>query len=398
MINLVPFATTSLGTGTFDVSTAAGYQSALNFVNGLQAQTGNAQFTNYEAPMQTALNWYNGSTSVDPIAGGTNFTYFVSDGEPNRYLNGSTVTEGSAQTVIAQITGSDGTDEVGDLQHYGEVVSVGIGVNSTTLARLDIIDSDHHSIDVKDPHDLSAALQGASPINQLSGVGNDVITGGDGDNLIFGDSLYTDKLAHDQGLNMAPGKGWEVFAELEAHHGWTRTDTISYIKSHYEELAQESHNGSGVGRTGGNDTITSGSGNDIIFGQEGNDTINAGAGNDIISGGSGNNTLTGGAGADTFLFIKGATGHDTITDYSNTQNDKLDISDLLTGSGYQPGISHVEDYVKIDHSTGNVFVDATGHGTFNSANQVATINNISSIDTVNVVLHDNEGTKIIHTS
>ena len=296
-------------------------------------------------------------------------------------------------------TASDGTNEIALLQAYGEVVGVGIGVNSVTLGRLDFIDSgSDHALDVQNASDLSTALQGANPINQLAAVGGDTITGGDGNDLIFGDSLNTDKLAIAEGLGTAPGKGWEVFHELEANHGWTRTDTINYIKTHMEELAGETHTSTGGARSGGNDTLTGGSGHDFIFGQEGNDTINGGAGNDVISGGSGNNTLTGGDGADTFLFLKGSTGHDTITDYSNGQSDKLDISDLLVGSAYQPGISNVDNYVKIDDVTGHVFVDATGSGTFGSTNQVGTINNISSIDTVNIVLNDNEGTKIVHTS
>src|SRR5690606_27677923 len=113
------------------------------------------------------------------------------------------------------------------------------------------------------------------------------------------------------------------------------------------------------GRIGGNDTLSGGNGNDWIFGQEGNDVITGNGGNDVLSGGSGNNTLTGGTGADTFLFLKTETdGLDSITDYSLAQGDKLDISDLLVGSGYQPGLSVVDNYVKVDDTTGHVFVDA----------------------------------------
>jgi Ca2+-binding RTX toxin-like protein len=152
-----------------------------------------------------------------------------------------------------------------------------------------------------------------------------------------------------------------VFAELEANHGWTRADTINYIRTHAEELAHETVNSQGAGRTGGNDTINGGAGNDFLFGQEGNDTINGGAGNDVISGGSGQNTLTGGEGADTFLFLNNPSlGHSTITDYSNAQGDKLDISDLLTGTGLQPWRLGDHNYVRIDGDTGQVWVDKTG--------------------------------------
>ena len=66
---------------------------------------------------------------------------------------------------------------------------------------------------------------------------------------------------------------------------WTRADTVAYILAHQAEIAGES------GRTGGNDTITGGAGNDVIYAQEGNDTIN-GAENDLLlDGGTGTDTL-----------------------------------------------------------------------------------------------------------
>jgi hypothetical protein len=198
-VHIVSFATGVQQTGTFDLSTASGYQSAVNFVNGMNAEG----WTNYEAPLNSAINWLQGNTNNDPIPGAQTFTYFVSDGEPNHYLNSNgQVTQGSVSTVMGQITGSDGSNEVAILQGYGEVVGVGIGVNSSTLANLSVIDSGNDSaLDVQDPNDLSNALQGASPLNQLSAVGGDNLTGGDGTDMIFGDTLFTDKLALAQGLS-----------------------------------------------------------------------------------------------------------------------------------------------------------------------------------------------------
>jgi Ca2+-binding RTX toxin-like protein len=233
-------------------------------------------------------------------------------------------------------------------------------------------------------------------LNQLSAVGDDVLTGGAGNDLMFGDAINTDALAIAEGLTTAPGAGWLVFAELEANHGWTRADTITYIQSHMEQMAAETINNQGQGRLGGNDTLTGGDGNDILFGQEGDDVLNGGIGNDIISGGSGDNMVTGGTGSDTFLFLQGG-GHDTIADYSNAESDRLDISDLLTGSAYTPGVSSVDDFVRIDHVTGQVFVDNTGTGTFGADNVVATLNGIGAVDTINVILSDSEGLRSIHT-
>ncbi len=48
----------------------------------------------------------------------------------------------------------------------------------------------------------------------------------------------------------------------------------------------------------GNDTITGGSGADMLFGQSGNDVLNGRGGTDFLFGGAGNDTLTGGDGND----------------------------------------------------------------------------------------------------
>src|SRR5215218_3247339 len=48
----------------------------------------------------------------------------------------------------------------------------------------------------------------------------------------------------------------------------------------------------------GNDTITGGSGNDMLFGQSGNDTLRGKGGTDLLFGGAGNDVLTGGDGDD----------------------------------------------------------------------------------------------------
>jgi len=60
---------------------------------------------------------------------------------------------------------------------------------------------------------------------------------------------------------------------------------------------------------GGDDTITTGSGNDKIHGDSGHDTITAGNGNDRIYGDGGDDILTGAGGNDT---IYGGGGNDTI--------------------------------------------------------------------------------------
>jgi fibronectin-binding autotransporter adhesin len=78
---------------------------------------------------------------------------------------------------------------------------------------------------------------------------------------------------------------------------------------------------------GGDDNISSGGGNDVIYGGGGNDSITAGGGIDYVYGGFGNDTIDGGAGDDRLYggmgddTITGGTGNDLIA--GNAGNDRL---------------------------------------------------------------------------
>jgi len=363
-INITPFDTTAHASGSFTITGGGtGYTDALNFLQHM----GGGGTTNYESALQTADTWLatHGATS-----GTDTFTYFITDGQPNHFVNpdgsvGSSSGSVNQQAAVAmsQIDGTaDGTNEIAFTQsHSTAVIGVGINANgslsTTDLANISKIDSSGHAINVTDPSTLDNVLQAASPLNKLAAVGADHIVGGDGNDIIFGDSVNTDVLAAAHGLHTNPGAGWDVFTQLESgSSGWTRTDTINYIMSHTTELAAESHDSSGAGRTGGNDTLEGGAGNDIIFGQEGDD---------YIDGGTGNNTLYGGSGADTFhIGHAPGQGVDTIKDFSVAQGDHLDIGDIL--QGFDPLTSALHNFVNVVNSGGNttVQVDPTGHGAF----------------------------------
>jgi VCBS repeat-containing protein len=70
-----------------------------------------------------------------------------------------------------------------------------------------------------------------------------------------------------------------------------------------------------------NDTLTGGAGNDLLCGDSGGDNVSGGAGDDSLGGGSGTDRLTGGPGADRF---SGGTGTDTATDFTTTEGDTSD--------------------------------------------------------------------------
>ncbi|WP_429220556.1 VWA domain-containing protein [Aeromonas veronii] len=231
---------------------------------------------------------------------------------------------------------------------------------------------------------LTAALTEGDQITVLLGAGNDVADGGVGNDILFGDVLNTDTLASELGLDLPQGSGWLVFETLESSHGWTREQTVDYIRTHITELSGESS------RSGGNDTLYGGSGNDILFGQEGNDTLVGGVGDDYLDGGSGSDiltgdlgkdiligglgsdTMTGGGESDSFKWLAGdADGSiDTITDFTlgdtNNGGDVLDLSDLLVGV---PAVGNNEDlaavldnYLQFNTTTNTLTIDPAGAG------------------------------------
>jgi len=73
----------------------------------------------------------------------------------------------------------------------------------------------------------------------------------------------------------------------------------------------------------GDDVVDAGAGNDVVYGGDGNDTLSGGAGNDYIEGGNGNDVLNGGTGQD---MLSGGNGDDRIE--SGSGNDRV-----YTGEG-----------------------------------------------------------------
>lgn len=352
-VHIVPFSTTALAGGTFEVTTDAGFNNAINFINSMSNSGG---YTNYESSLQAAIGWLQ---SGQPIAGAETYTYFVSDGEPNRYVTDSNSAQsGNESTSMNQIRGTDGTSEIDLLKSLStEVIGVGINIGSK-ISNINEIDSNGISLNIDDANELSAALAGASPLNQLSAVGGDTLVGGEGKDIIFGDAVNTDSLATAYGIDLPPGSGWDVFAQLEAGGSasapsWSRADTILYIRANAEDLAAESSGSGNSTRAGGDDVIYGGAGDDLIFGQEGDDVIYGGLGNDVIYGGSG---------ADSFVFMDANEGVDTIKDFSVAEGDILDISNILTG--FDPLTDALTDYVNVTGSGADTIVqiDVTGTG------------------------------------
>jgi Ca2+-binding RTX toxin-like protein len=148
--------------------------------------------------------------------------------------------------------------------------------------------------------DVSAVTASFSNVI-TSGVGADIIIGGNGNDIINGQG-GDDTISGGAGLDILFGQ-----ADNDILNGDAGNDTI------LGGIGNDTLNG-GLDTDllygeDGNDTLNGGDGNDFLFGQVGDDTLNGDAGNDYIFGGLGNDIINGGSGTDE---IYGEDGNDTI--------------------------------------------------------------------------------------
>ncbi|WP_460147384.1 calcium-binding protein [Pseudomonas sp. H2_H03] len=143
-----------------------------------------------------------------------------------------------------------------------------------------------------------------------------------------------------------------------------------FVTEHVQDIGALASASNIYGTKDGGDTLIGNAGDDILFGQGGNDNLSGGAGNDILVGGKGNDTLTGGAGADTFVWLKGDTGSDTVTDFKHGEGDKLDLSDLLQGNND----TNLSSYLKLTtDASGNSTLSVSSSGSFTAQGGTADV-------------------------
>jgi Ca2+-binding RTX toxin-like protein len=80
----------------------------------------------------------------------------------------------------------------------------------------------------------------------------------------------------------------------------------------------------------GDDVLRGGSGHDDLIGEQGDDVLEGNAGNDWLYGGAGADLMTGGTGADTFVVTPGGSGtkfgsRDIVTDFSQAEGDQFEF-------------------------------------------------------------------------
>ena len=287
--------------------------------------TGNA--LNNSLTGNTGINTLNGDLGADTMAGlGGNDTYFVDD---------------ILDLVFENTNG--GTDTV----QVGFSYTLGVNVEKLLLTGAANIDGTGNT--------LANTLTGNSGDNTLDGgSGADKMYGGLGNDTYIIDST-TD------GVTEAVGAG----------HDTVRTSVTVILAANVEDLVQ-----TGVLNIKGTGNAL----DNTMFGNSGNSTLDGSTGADFLDGGFGNDTLTGGTGADIFAFSN-TSSFDKVTDFSLTQGDQLDISDILIG--FTTGVSEITDYVSFATVKGvtTISVDADGTG---SGTAMVAIGSVTGLGTMTV--------------
>ncbi|MFW3441998.1 vWA domain-containing protein, partial [Aliarcobacter butzleri] len=322
-VSIIDFDTNAKEPITFNDLTSKNISDLITKIDALKAEGG----TNYEDAFLKTTSWFDTqSVTYGKAQGYENLTYFLTDGDPT-FSNRDTKNNGST-TEYSDM--KDAVDAFKTLSGQSTVHAIGIGngINENYLRffdNTDIIGQGDVSFGywfwkqtvsgnigkpdiVNTAEDLKAALQGGSVTEDILDVGSDTINGGDGDDIIFGDSINTDNLlwngrfveGHENYMSKGQGinaldkylslskSGYEDMTTLEKNMA-----KFDYIKEHHSDLNVEGDT------RGGDDIISGGAGRDIIYGQGGDDTIitdlntNNGKedGDIIIDGGTGYDTL-----------------------------------------------------------------------------------------------------------
>lgn len=205
---------------------------------------------------------------------------------------------------------------------------------------------------------------------------------GHGNDRIYESGNGNDKIEFGAGITQDDVRFWNSANDLYVYIG------SNYLRIHnqFDNLGEEVEtalfsDGSSIDLLNNltfsgtiyNDSIYAVNDNNTVFGDAGNDTLYGYDGSDVLYGGTGVDNLHGGNGSDTFAWESGDTAgvSDTIHDFNESQGDKFDISDLLTG--YDPLTDAITDFVHITSNGTHSYLRIDGDGGGNNFQQIAQI-------------------------
>ncbi len=274
------------GTGDDTVTTGTGN----DFVVG---DNGSMTFTSGIVTAMESTDAADSTAGDDTIDAGTGDNYVIAGGGSDSvsseggddYVTGDhgtmTFTDAGVLTRIATMLDNYGSDDTLNLGDGNNVAIGGQGSDSLTTGRNDdIILGDSGFSDF----DTEGLLTNVATRSPASG-GDDIIVSGDGNDIIFGGS-GSDYIDVDPVTNtsIGAGEGNDIIGGDNGYVSFDADDGQSVLTV-FESTDPE---------FGGDDNIYSGSGNDMITGGTGNDNINSGSGDDTVLGDNGAITLVDG--------------------------------------------------------------------------------------------------------
>ncbi|MEL0167575.1 MAG: VWA domain-containing protein, partial [Pseudomonadaceae bacterium] len=357
-VRLITFGGDVGSSSGFTLSSPASVTALLLAIAGLEAYSSYDIMggTNYEAALVAAKEWFDGQTGGTPDY--ENLVLFLTDGDPTFHLDSNgNPTDGGGFNAGSSTSAADLSEAIGAMadlvgQSYTvEVNAIGIGndVNTDYLQFFDNTSSTGSDtvnvggVNVSGPvgdvdivntaEDLELVL--GTTVVVVPQIGDDVLMGTDGNDIIYGDAISADSLG-------APyaGNGYQGVVDY-------LTDTLGHEPSAAEVIAQLRANPLNY-----YDQVTTEGGDDTLVGGAGDDLLMAGAGDDILIGGQGDDVMYGGQGSDTFVWQAGdealptLPATDVVMDFTLGE-DVLDLSSLL--GGIDP--LNISDYLQISSTT-----------------------------------------------
>ena len=325
--------------------------------------------TSYASGFNAAKTWLKDNAVQSD--GDKDVVLLVTDGFPGTYQTASSIQNGYKEAVTAYqglVSAIPGlTVESIGIQLPAELPEPGLmedgypaGFPKTPEELLDSLTTDEKATNVTDISQLEGTF--TDFIDQVISEGtvtpsaNDVILGGRGNDMLFGDALNADYLLGDGYIwtgkeKYVQGSSWDIinaylFATLG--HNPSEGEVAKFIAQNADMLGLTDTvtDDTGIVR-GGDDIILGGSGDDIIYGQGGNDLI-FGDGSDTATSDSDIETLN------TLDDLLTAAGADTGSSYADR------IQGLeIQGSQDQP--SDLDHFISSLEGAGGIEKDTDGN-------------------------------------
>ncbi|WP_447737624.1 retention module-containing protein [Pseudomonas laurentiana] len=401
--------------------------------------------TNYEDVFKATANFFK-STMATSNTGAENLTYFITDGQPNRYQvtddtnpslwkGGKTLDEvvnvnnyklgeeftskldsthelhidsdgtvtvttykgngngkGDAVELGTLHAQGDGTYEISSTTGWGYVTSESTAsfalLSGVTKVQAIGLNGEVSMNDLK-PYDSAGKPQtNIDPSNLANAIlGHSEATLPGSDTLDGGnghDIIFGDLIT----LNGVVSEGYQALQTYVAQKSGVDVSAITtsnvhqYISEHYSEFDIS-------GAKDGSDFLSGGNGNDILFGQGGIDTLDGGKGNDILLGGTGNDNLIGGQGND--ILIGGSGGDTFVWKAGDTGNDVIkdfnmgekDKIDLSDLLQKESG-STIDNYLKLTTVDGTTTLQVSSEGKLNATGGLANADVTIKLEGVNL--------------